>query len=63
MVRLAPTRGPLFPILFPLSRSQVEASGLDTIIVSQGVTGCPHKERVDVPEGEPCPERPCWARL
>lgn len=41
----------------------MEDWGLDTLVVSQGVAGCPHEENVDFPEGQDCPECPFWAGL
>ena len=37
--------------------------GLDTLVLSQGVTGCPHEEKIDFPEGQDCPECPFWTGL
>lgn len=41
----------------------VDEWGLDTLVVSKGVAGCPHEENVDFPEGQDCPECEFWAGL
>ena len=30
------------------------------VVLSDGVTGCPHEEGIDYPLGEPCPQCPYW---
>src|ERR1700687_1374280 len=32
-----------------------------SVIVTDGLIGCPHEEGVDYPEGKSCPRRPYWA--
>jgi hypothetical protein len=32
-----------------------------SVIVTDGIIGCPHEEGIDYPEGESCPECPFWA--
>jgi hypothetical protein len=38
----------------------IRHGGAATVIVSDGILGCPHEEGIDYPEGEPCPECPYW---
>lgn len=32
-----------------------------SVVLSDGIIGCPHEETVDYPEGETCPQCPFWA--
>ena len=32
-----------------------------SVVITDGIIGCPHEEGVDYPEGESCPECPYWA--
>lgn len=32
-----------------------------SVVITDGVIGCPHEEGVDYPEGETCPQCPFWA--
>jgi hypothetical protein len=32
-----------------------------SVVISEGIIGCPHEEGLDYPEGEVCPECPFWA--
>lgn len=34
--------------------------GVRTVVVAEGIIGCPHEEGVDYPEGQDCPECPFW---
>jgi hypothetical protein len=35
--------------------------GVKTVVVTDGIIGCPHEEGVDYPDGEVCPACPFWA--
>ncbi|SRR6266404_1503840 len=35
--------------------------GAKTVVVTDGIIGCPHEEGVDYPDGEVCPVCPFWA--
>jgi hypothetical protein len=35
--------------------------GVKTVVVTDGIIGCPHEEGVDYPDGEVCPVCPFWA--
>jgi len=32
-----------------------------SVVVTDGIIGCPHEEGIDYPEGKSCPECPYWA--
>jgi hypothetical protein len=32
-----------------------------TVVLSDGIIGCPHEETIDYPEGTSCPKCPFWA--
>jgi hypothetical protein len=32
-----------------------------SVVVTDGIIGCPHEEGVDYPEGKSCPQCPFWA--
>jgi hypothetical protein len=32
-----------------------------SVVVTQGIIGCPHEEGIDYPVGEQCPRCPFWA--
>ncbi|HKV77345.1 MAG TPA: hypothetical protein VJP02_04360 [Candidatus Sulfotelmatobacter sp.] len=32
-----------------------------SVIVTDGIIGCPHEEGIDYPEGKSCPQCPYWA--
>ncbi len=38
----------------------VRAAKAVTVVVAEGILGCPHEEGVDYPEGTSCPECPFW---
>lgn len=38
----------------------MEHHGVRSVIVSEGIFGCPHEEGMDYPEGEECPYCPFW---
>jgi hypothetical protein len=35
--------------------------GVQTVVMKEGIFGCPHEEGIDYPEGEVCPQCPYWA--
>lgn len=35
--------------------------GVRSVIMTDGMIGCPHEEGIDYPEGEMCPQCPYWA--
>ncbi len=36
------------------------ANNVKSVVVAEGIMGCPHEEGIDCPEGEWCPECPYW---
>ena len=39
----------------------IKAQGVRSVVVTDGIIGCPHEEGVDYPEGKSCPKCPYWA--
>lgn len=39
----------------------IEQQNAKSVVISEGIIGCPHEEGIDYPEGEVCPECPFWA--
>lgn len=39
----------------------IKSHGVHTVIMTDGIFGCPHEEVIDYPEGTSCPECPYWA--
>ena len=39
----------------------IKSHGVKSVVVTDGIIGCPHEEGVDYPEGKSCPECPYWA--
>lgn len=39
----------------------IEAHGTKSVVLSDGIIGCPHEEGIDYPEGAVCPRCPFWA--
>ncbi len=37
------------------------AHGALSVVVTDGIIGCPHEEGIDYPEGASCPQCPYWA--
>ena len=35
--------------------------GALSVVVTDGIIGCPHEEGIDYPEGRSCPQCPYWA--
>jgi hypothetical protein len=36
--------------------------GAKSVVMSDGIIGCPHEEGIDYPVGQVCPQCPFWAR-
>ena len=41
--------------------SLLESQGVQSVVLTDGIIGCPHEEGVDYPEGSSCPQCPFWA--
>ena len=39
----------------------IEAHGVVSVAMTEGMLGCPHEEGKDYPDGESCPACPYWA--
>lgn len=39
----------------------IMAHDVTSVLITDGLLGCPHEEGIDYPEGESCPECPYWA--
>jgi hypothetical protein len=39
----------------------VKSHGVHTVVMTEGIFGCPHEEVIDYPEGTSCPKCPYWA--
>lgn len=39
----------------------IKTHGVKSVVVTDGIIGCPHEEGVDYPEGKSCPQCPYWA--
>jgi hypothetical protein len=39
----------------------VQREGVKSVLALEGIFGCPHEEGIDYPDGEVCPQCPCWA--
>ena len=39
----------------------IKAQGVRSVVVTDGIIGCPHEEGVDYPEGKSCLQCPYWA--
>ena len=39
----------------------IRGHGVQSVVMTDRIIGCPHEERVDYPEGEVCPKCPYWA--
>lgn len=39
----------------------IREHGVHTVVMTEGIFGCPHEEVVDYPEGTSCPKCPYWA--
>jgi len=38
----------------------IDSAGARSVVVTDGIIGCPHEEGVDYPNGEQCPACPFW---
>jgi len=38
----------------------IRRNGAETVVMSDGILGCPHEEGIDYPDGQPCPQCPFW---
>ena len=38
----------------------IKANGVRSIVITDGIIGCPHEEGIDYPEGQACPKCPYW---
>lgn len=38
----------------------IESNAAKSVVIADGIMGCPHEEGIDYPEGEPCPRCPFW---
>ena len=47
--------------IFPEILEFIQANGAKSIVMTDGIIGCPHEEGVDYPEGSKCPQCPFWA--
>lgn len=41
--------------------SVIQSHGVQSVVMTDGIIGCPHEEGVDYPEGTSCPQCPFWA--
>jgi hypothetical protein len=41
--------------------SFITEQGVSSVVMTDGLIGCPHEEGVDYPQGSSCPECPYWA--
>ena len=39
----------------------IRQHGAKTVVMSDGIIGCPHEEGTDYPQGQVCPQCPFWA--
>ncbi len=39
----------------------IKSHGVHTVVMTEGIFGCPHEEVIDYPEGTSCPKCPYWA--
>jgi hypothetical protein len=39
----------------------ITQQGVKSVVISDGIMGCPHEEAIDYPEGTSCPQCPFWA--
>jgi len=38
----------------------IQEHGVHSVVITDGILGCPHEEGIDYPEGEQCPRCPFW---
>jgi hypothetical protein len=41
--------------------SVIESHGVQSVVMTDSIIGCPHEEGIDYPEGTSCPQCPFWA--
>jgi hypothetical protein len=41
--------------------SVIESHGVQSVMMTDSIIGCPHEEGIDYPEGTSCPKCPFWA--
>lgn len=39
----------------------IQSHGVKSVIMTDGIIGCPHEEGIDYPDDEVCPQCPFWA--
>jgi hypothetical protein len=39
----------------------IQSSNVRSVVLTDGIIGCPHEEGIDYPEGQSCPQCPFWA--
>src|SRR5215469_15840159 len=39
----------------------IKSHGVKSVVVTDGIIGCPHEEGIDYPDGTSCPKCPYWA--
>jgi hypothetical protein len=39
----------------------IRSHNVQSVVITEGIIGCPHEEGIDYPVGEDCPECPYWA--
>ena len=39
----------------------LKEAAVQSVVLADGIIGCPHEEGIDYPEGQPCPACPFWA--
>lgn len=38
----------------------IRNNGVLSVVITDGIIGCPHEEGIDYPEGQACPQCPFW---
>jgi hypothetical protein len=41
--------------------SLIQSYGVQSVVMTDGILGCPHEEGIDYPNGASCPQCPFWA--
>ena len=41
--------------------SVIQSRGVQSVVMTDSIIGCPHEEGIDYPEGTSCPQCPFWA--
>jgi hypothetical protein len=39
----------------------LRSNGVQSVVATDGIIGCPHEEGIDYPEGKSCPKCPFWS--